>query len=522
MKRTIAPIPRITRTFLPKKKAIQTLLENPVLIVRELHYRRFYNFFKFFWSEVSAEELKDNWHIEYLCDELQKVVEGIGANKVKVNDILINIPPGTTKTTIISVMLPAWCWTRWYWMKVIAVSYSATISLEAAELCRDLILSEKFQMVYPEIGLKEDKNTKSNFRVVLKKGKVGKAKRLYYGGGRFSTSVGGSLTGMHGHLLIVDDPSNPGQAASLVELKSTNQWLSQTLTTRKIDKLVAVTITVMQRLHQNDYSGYQLERKKTKLKHICLPGEISNEVYRKMVKPPELIDRYQDNLLDPVRLPMEALKEMEADLGQYGYAGQVGQSPTSPTGGMFKVDKFQIIDQMPAEVSIVHSVRFWDKAGTAELLDRNKAGKGPAYTVGTKMHKIANGKWIISDVIRGRYESHERERLILSTAELDGHNVEVYHEQEPGSGGKQSAQATTINLAGFHVEADLPKGDKVYRADPYSVQVNEGNVLLLRGEWNHEFIEEHRFFPVSTFKDQVDASSGAFSKLTSKKQVKVY
>jgi predicted phage terminase large subunit-like protein len=91
-------------------------------------------------------------------------------------------------------------------------------------------------------------------------------------------------------------------------------------------------------------------------------------------------------------------------------------------------------------------------------------------------------------------------------------------EQEPGSGGKDSVKASIKNLAGFSVEADKPSGDKIYRADPLSVQVNNGNVLLVKGEWNHEFIEEFRYFPFSTYKDQVDSASGAFSKLTKKKR----
>jgi len=138
------------------------------------------------------------------------------------------------------------------------------------------------------------------------------------------------------------------------------------------------------------------------------------------------------------------------------------------------------------------------------------------------MAKLKNGRWIILDVKRGRWSTEERERIIKSTAFGDGESVFIYYEQEPGSGGKESAQATTLNLAGFSAHADLPKGDKVYRADPYSVQVNDGNIQLLRGDWISEFIDEHRHFPNSTYKDQVDSASGAFSKLTARKVARVW
>ena len=92
-------------------------------------------------------------------------------------------------------------------------------------------------------------------------------------------------------------------------------------------------------------------------------------------------------------------------------------------------------------------------------------------------------------------------------------------EQEPGSGGKESAEATIKNLMGFSVYKDRPVGDKVKRADPFSVFVNNGNVRMLRAFWNDLYIDELTNFPNSTFKDQTDASSGAFAKLSEKKKV---
>ena len=88
---------------------------------------------------------------------------------------------------------------------------------------------------------------------------------------------------------------------------------------------------------------------------------------------------------------------------------------------------------------------------------------------------------------------------------MDGRRTIIYIEQEPGSGGKDSALATIRNLAGYSVYADKPTGDKVYRADPYSVQVNNG-VFLIRAPWNYAFVG-HRYFPLGKYKDQVDAAS---------------
>ena len=492
------------------KQLMKQILEqcNPFQIVRELNNRSLFHFIEFFWTEISNDEFKPNWHIKYLCDELEKIANQVANRKPKLHDLIINIPPGTTKTIVCSIMFPVWCWTKWYWMRFITSSYSAALSLESAEYSRDLIRSERFKTVYPELDIKDDKDNKSNYKVVRKEQVYpGHQARTQLGGNRYSTSVGGTLMGFHGHILIVDDPLNPSQAVSEKGLENANHWMSQTLPTRKTDKQATPTILVMQRLSQNDPSGYILAKNKGNVKHISLPGEIQN--YREQVSPPELIENYVDGLLDPVRLNWKVLKDLEADLGQYGYAGQIGQKPTPPGGGMFKVDHFNMVDSY-SPINIVQSVRYWDKAGSQ--------GKG-AYTVGVLIHKYRNNTFIITDVKRGQWASEEREAIIKSTAQADGGNVMIGIEQEPGSGGKESAEATIRNLAGFSVFKENPTGDKAFRADPFSVQVNNGNISLLRGDWNHLYIDELRNFPFSTYKDQVDASSGAFNKLAGRREV---
>ena len=501
-----------TRTRQPKSKVWDELLNNPFLAIRELNNRSFYSFLKFFWPEVSSDTYEENWHVPYLCNELQEVAEQTAKKEKKKHDLIINIPPGTTKTITTSIMFPAWCWTRWHWMRFITLSYSQTLSLESAEFSRDLIRSDRFKTIYPELELKQDKDTKGNFRVVRKEmtGK-GREFRVIQGGNRYSTSVGGTLTGFHGHIIIVDDPLNPQQAVSEVELKNSNRWLDQTLPTRKVNKAVTPTITIMQRLHEDDPTGHALAKQKTNIRHICLPGEL--QAYKDQVKPADLIKHYKNNLLDPRRLDWEVLKDLEKDLGQYGYSGQIGQRPTPPQGGMFKVDNITVADRIPGENQILKKVRYWDKAGSE--------GTG-AYTVGWKMYELISGRYLIVDIKRGQWSSEVRESIIKATAETDGRDVKVYVEQEPGSGGKESAENTIRRLAGYACYADRPTGDKVHRADTFSVAVNNGDVMMLRADWNTAMIDEMRNFPFGKYKDQVDAGSGSYQMLVGKKSVKLY
>jgi predicted phage terminase large subunit-like protein len=163
-------------------------------------------------------------------------------------------------------------------------------------------------------------------------------------------------------------------------------------------------------------------------------------------------------------------------------------------------------------------IRFWDKAAT-------KDGDG-AYTCGILIGRTKNAHevprfWIL-DVIRGRWDTHTREKIIRQTVEMDdavyGFTLTTGMEQEPGSGGKDSAEHTIRNLAGFKVYAERPTGDKFERAVPFSDQVNAGNVGIKKAEWNGAYVEEMKYFgPTCKYKDQIDGTSGGFNKLARKR-----
>ncbi len=443
----------------------------------------FYEFLKFFWDTIYQEKPVWNWHIEYLCNELQTIAERVIAGRPKLYDLIINISPGTTKSTIASVMFPVWVWTRMPSARSLCGSYSDKLALNLSRYSRDIVESEKYKKCFG-LELRSDQNTKGLF---MNKN----------GGYRYAVGVNGTVTGFHGHFLICDDPINPEQALSELELATANNWLSESFANRKVDKSTATLILIMQRLHQYDPSAMFLERKN--VKHICLPAEATEKI-----SPPELRDRYIDGLMDPIRLSRKILEEEESR-GQYYYGGQFLQDPVPRGGGMFRTGNIRI--QATAPEKFKHVIRYWDKAGTAH---------GGAYTVGVKMGLDMEGRIWVLDVIRVQLDSYERERLIKMTARFDGYNVTVGLEQEPGSSGKESAYNTVKNLIGFRLKIDKvgpSDGNKVNRADAYSSQVNGGNVYLLNAPWNKEYLDELTHFPLSKYKDQVDASSGGFNYL---------
>ena len=474
-----------------------------------------YEFIKYFWSTYDPEDsFKGSWHIENICKELEQVAHRVARGE-PATDLLINVPPGSSKTAMTSVFWPVWCWVNYPWMRFITSSHGEALSLRSADQSRDIIRSEKFQEIFPEIILQPDRDTKSDYDIaVLKYGKQGEEPEIIKGGGRVSTSVRSRVIGRHAHVIGWDDLIDREEADSDAALERALSHLRQ-LSTRKINKKTTVMVGIMQRLTEGDPAGEWLKKRDpSKLRHICLPGEISEDNgFAALVKPAEWVKYYKGDLMDPVRLGWGELHDMWTNLGEWDYAGQVGQNPVPPGGGLFKIDQLRISSTLPYDDQWVQVVRYWDKAGTDE---------GGAYTVGLKMARLTTGKYFIMDVVRGQWVADTREDIIRSTAEADGEGVLIVIEQEGGSGGKESAQNTVRNLAGFNVILDSPTGKKEKRAEPFATQVNYGNVIMWQARWNDDYLNEMKHFPRSKYKDQVDASSGAFNYLLTTNTVEIW
>jgi predicted phage terminase large subunit-like protein len=183
-------------------------------------------------------------------------------------------------------------------------------------------------------------------------------------------------------------------------------------------------------------------------------------------------------------------------------AGQLQQRPVPEGGAMFRREWFPIVPELPADAST--AVRYWDKAAT---------DGGGDYSVGVLI-ATHEDLWYVVDVVRGQWSIHQRNQIIRQTADRDARRYSDYRiviEQEPGSGGKESAHHTIRLLAGLCVRADRVTGTKISRAQPFADQCEAGHVRLVAGKWNIPFIEELCVFPVGDYDDQVDAASGAFA-----------
>lgn len=263
------------------------------------------------------------------CNELQAVAERVFRNEPKEYDLVTNVSPGTSKSTVYSILFNPWTWTRMPSARHLSACHADGLALDLANKSRWVIKGDKYRAYYPEVVLRDDQDAKGHYANTA-------------GGERFTCTVAGkSPIGRHVHFQVVDDPIDPKKAVSEAEIKTAREFMTNILPSRKVDKKVSVMMLVMQRLHEDDPTGVLLELAKkdgaAAVRHICLPAALHEDRDRENVKPPELLARYSaDGLMDPVRLPARELKTFRVTLGEYGYAGQFRQSPVPPGGGQFK------------------------------------------------------------------------------------------------------------------------------------------------------------------------------------------
>lgn len=318
------------------------------------------------------------------------------------------------------------------------------------------------------------------------------------GGSVLAVGVGAGITGNPVDLLVIDDPiKSREEAESEAYRERVWDWYTDDLYTRL--QPGAAVVLIMTRWHLDDLAGRILASEDAPHWTVVnLPAEAEEN---------DPLNRAPGEALCPDRFPLEVLQRKRLVQGSAGYLAMYQQRPIPREGSMFKREWLsRIVGAAPANPAA--SVRFWDKAGTAD---------GGAYTCGVLMVRDGDGLYYVADVVRGQWSAEARNRVMLDTARRDGPSVAIWVEQEPGSGGKESAEVTLRMFAGWDVHAERATGDKATRALPFAAQCEAGNVRLVRTGLGSSclaaYVDELTSFPSGRYKDQVDASSGAFNKL---------
>jgi predicted phage terminase large subunit-like protein len=435
--------------------------------------RSFREFFVYYFQSKFGKFPAIKYHTNKIIELFQKIVEG------EIKNAVINIPPRYGKTEIFKAFV-LWSIARYSRSKFIHLSGSDMLALDNSDEIRQDLKSIWF-LKFWDIPTKKSAD----------------AKQKWYtqdGGGMYATSTGGQITGFgagesgaecFAGAIIIDDPQKAQEAHQENYRKSTNKRLNTTILSRRNEPTKTPIILIMQRLHEDDMTGYVLNGgTEEDFYHLCLPAIMVDE------------DTGEESALWSEKHTLDHLFSMRA-ADSMSFAGQYMQEPAPDDGELFKRENWRIVNAYPKGAT----VRGYDLAAST--------GKGSAYTASVKIVKHGSDFYIV-DVQNDRLKPHEVEANMLLNAKLDGKKVKIDFPQDPGQAGKFQKEYMISKLLGYIAESTPETGSKESRAKGLSSQQAIGNVYIVKGAWNKEFIDQCATFPNGKYKDMVDAASRAF------------
>ena len=425
---------------------------------------------KSFHTVDPGAEYKHNWHVDLISEYLE------ACTRREIKRLIINIPPRYMKSIAVTVAWPAWLLGKNPSEKIIAASYSHSLSLKHSTDCRLIIKSDWYHRAFPAVQLTDDQDTKEKFVTTQR-------------GMRYATSVGGSVTGEGGNFLIVDDPHNPLQALSDIQRQHALTWFDQSFASRLNDKQNGVIVLVMQCLHSKDLTHHLME--KGGWERLCLPlvAETKTIIDFGRIK----VSREPGDILHPERENAEAVERLKRDIGSYAFAGQYQQRPAPSEGGIFKADWFKRYDRPQECYSRI--IQSWDTA--------YKPGQMNDPSCCTTWGERTDGYDLLHVVTR-RLEYPDLKALVVKQAETFGPNAVLIEDKASGQSLLQDlGRKTKIPLIGIQ-----PEGDKTTRTMTVSAMVEAGKVALpQQAVWLTDYEMEMLTFPNAPHDDQVDSTT---------------
>lgn len=426
-------------------------------------------------------EYLHNWHVDCMAEHL------MACEKREISRLIINVPPRYLKSIAVSVSFPAWLMGRNPSEKILAASYSSTLSTKHSMDCRFLMQSEWYQRCFPDLHFKHDENQKTRFSTTKQ-------------GHRIATSVTGGIVGEGGNFLIVDDPHNPLQAASDIQRVTALEWFDQSFSTRLNNKKKGVIIVVMQRLHTEDLTGHLIE--KGGWHHLCLPATApTNKIiqigkFKKEIKVGDILHEEREG--------KKELDKVKTELGSYGYSGQYQQVPTPMSGGMVEMDWFGRYTKYPEGGIIRQS---WDTA--------IKDGVNNDFSVCTTWLETNNKHYLIDVVCEKLQYSALKSRIILENARHETAAILIEDKASGQSLLQDLRSDTKLPVIGIN-----PTSDKVVRFAAVTAMIEAGRVILPENaKWLSNFESEISNFPLVPNDDQVDSVSQYLNWVKSKAKI---
>ena len=488
----------------------------------------------FFAEYMSTDADGFAWYVAYkmhqlMAYELQQVLLYLMTDgKEGTQFLLILTPPQHGKSALVSRFFPAFALGKMPNLRILEVSYGADLASENSRNVRNMILSDQYQAVFGKLSPSEEPVVLAADSKSAASWDLATPNR----GGMIATGVGGAVPGRAKGLGLFDDPIKGEKEAQSPQIRE-DAWDFYVASFRP---RMRAGVMVMTHWHPDDPAGKVIKDliakpDGDKWKILMLPGIVEDGMFaanreeqrKKMLEGIYLplrdpLGRMNGEVVCPELLSKTEMLKIRSTQGDRHFSALYQQMPYSKEGQAYKRDWFKTIAKISDDVKFVHLVRFWDKSNPS----KNKGD----YTAGALMGYGSDGYFYLLDMVRGRWSSYERNQKMLKTAEADQEkygNVKIWHQQDPGSAGKDSAEATNQLLKGFNAKFETMSGDKEDRSDPLEEimeksEIQEsalqgGLMLLLKGAWNEAFIDECVSFPRGNNDDQVDAASSAYNKL---------
>lgn len=466
--------------------------------------RHLRHFMRYAWGVLDPADLHWNWHHDLICDYLEELVRGYVEKKPSRN-ATINIPPGTTKSRMVSVMLPAWAWLQWPHLSFLCLSANyQDVALRDAEYMRELVTSSWYRNSFkPSWKLSTATDAKSMFKNTA-------------GGFRSSKGLNAKVTGGRADIQIIDDAHDAEEAQSEQKRKAVVNRYSTSCWNRVNDARHAVRINVGQRVHEEDLGGWAIEQG---WEVRCFPMRYEKEHPHVDAEDPRT---EEGEVLHPERFTEEVLAADEKALGAFGVAGQLQQRPSPDEGGMFKRRDWRFFRPDGAYVPRFRRDKRCNDSPAIVLPKLHQV----VISVDAAFTKSDQSDYVCLGVI-GRADDTKRyvlevinQRLTFTEtcAELkklsDRYPNALWKLIEKKANGDAIIDSMTSLIPGLI--AINPEGGKVSRAHACSPAVQAGEVYLLDGaEWTNKFIDQLAGFPNVKHDDMVDMFSQAMNYLAS-------
>lgn len=452
-----------------------------------------------------AHPYKGNWHLDCIAEHLEAVTAG------QIRNLLINIPPRHMKSLGVCVFWPTWEWIREPAYRYIFASYTDNLTKRDAVKARRLMQSEWFQSRWGDrFHLVGDQNAKERYE-------------NDHTGFRIATSVKGMGTGEGGDRIIADDPHNVIQGESEAERKHVVEWWTESMSTRGNDAQKVARIIIMQRVHEEDLSGWAIES--GHYHHLCLPARYEPQRYypggkEDPIKPHKNCPIYSDprtedgELMWANRFPEQVQEQIESEMDSpYAIAAQMQQRPVAREGSMFREDMFRPLPPwfyMPSPTGqtfaeTLPTFQFYDLAySEAERADWTVGGTGKIDQQGN-IYLLNVVRWKATE---DKLPSGIADHIATTKPDMVGIESAAFRKKST----EDLVRLVNMALNGRHACPVIPvpvAKDKTLRAQLPAQRGNYGMLYADRtAPWWSDFLQELTTFPMGKNDDQVDMLSG--------------